>query len=112
MSNHNPLASVLEAAIARLKHNARTLDDMYLEGACDVVENALDALVLENGTLRGERKLLVEIAEQCLELSGRGDYTNGNTDPTGTIDEGEVRASQMYYRLKGELEAITKKEQL
>lgn len=54
-----------EKAIAELKHNARTLDDMYLEEDCRIVAKKVNDLLEENLALREENERL---DSRCLDL--------------------------------------------
>lgn len=43
---------------------------------------------------------LVDGLERAMQLLAYGDFKNGNTDPTGSLDEGEVLAGRIYEELR------------
>jgi len=59
---------------------------------------------------RAKYAALVEAAENALTLIAHGDYHNGVTDSTGSVDEGEVRAGRIYGYLHAALAALQSKE--
>lgn len=67
-----------EKAIDTLKHNARTLDDMYLEDACRLLERTLTELMEEVGRHKDTDKLkrrTIQICNDCYELKGEMCHT-------------------------------------
>ena len=73
---------------------------------CKTIRTALLSLTAQVAHLQNVVKSSLELAENCLQLAGMGDYKNGNTDPTGSIDEGDVRASEYYYKLYEQLKVL------
>ena len=95
---------------ARLAMNGAFID-AHKYGRPVKVSNAVDAF--ESAIRASERAkyaALVEAAENGLRLIASGSYHNGVTDPTGSIDEGEVRAGQIYGALRAALAALQSKE--
>lgn len=75
--------------------------------ACYSLEGVKDVRVADARLISAAPDLLVAskaVLEMCLF---HGDFRNGVTDPTGSIDEGDVTASRL---LKGLKEAIAKAE--
>lgn len=48
-------------------------------------------------------KRLRDALEMAMQLIDSGGFKNGVTDSTGSIDEGEVRASRIYHDLRAAL---------
>ena len=72
--------------------------------ALDAFEDAIRA------SERAKYAALVEAATTALRLIGIGDFRNGVTDPTGSLDEGDVRAWGIYSELSAALTALQSKE--
>jgi len=59
--------------------------------------------------LSREMSEAISIAKDAIRLAGDGDYSNGNTDCTGSIDEGRVRAGEFLSTLVARLKELTEK---
>lgn len=53
--------------------------------------------------LKEEKKKLREALSDLLELCNRGNFSNGNTDPSGITDEGEYWAFQDIEKARAAL---------
>ncbi|MCR4339169.1 MAG: hypothetical protein NUW01_04685 [Gemmatimonadaceae bacterium] len=65
--------------------------------------------------LQADFKQQREALEDAKALIGNavpGAFRNGVTDPTGSIDEGEVHASNMYHRIRRALNPIPESERV
>ena len=118
------VARELEQAEARLESVRVRLWDLINAELRSALENGKAALsirteivecierdwpdaAVEVGRLRAFAEVapLVEAATNALTLITHGDYRNGVTDPTGAMDEGDVRAGRVYTALKAALAA-------
>ena len=57
--------------------------------------------------LETQVKALQKLCDAALHLVTHGDYRNGVTDQSGMLDEGTVRAAEMYDRLQEELKELS-----
>jgi hypothetical protein len=111
----NPL---LEAAQDDLDAAVRTLIQLAADDGKEDESFALytkyrDAVVAAAIASATEREAAVEElvktagwAMRLIGMANPGAFENGVTDPTGTIDEGETRAADIYRELSAALDAL------
>lgn len=62
--------------------------------------------------LLSENQEMTKVLEECLDWLNNApiSYENGNTDPTGSIDEGDVLGWRYHERLRSRVLRVLNKE--